>query len=87
MPERNVRREWKKDGGYASPFNGNRYVLNLNTGEIHDLDNENPSCQIDEIKPEHVVNCISLVDAQVRRGLLGLPIDGCYYCLPSLNKH
>ena len=72
---------------YASPFNGNRYVLNLNTGEIHDLDNENPNCQIDAIRPEHVVNCISLVDAQVRRGLLGLPIDGCYYCLPSLNKH
>lgn len=72
---------------YNSPFNGNRFVLNLNTGEIHDLDNENTNCQIDKIKPEHVANCVSLDYAQVSRGLMGLPIDGCYYCLPSLNRH
>lgn len=70
---------------YKTPFNGNRYVLNRNTGEIHDLDNETANCRIDEIKPEHIMNCISLEDAQIRRAFMGLPCDGCYYCLPE--KH
>lgn len=35
---------------YNPPFNGNRYVLNKATGEIHDLDNETSLCQINEIE-------------------------------------
>ena len=71
---------------YRAPFNGNRYVLNRNTGEIHDLDNETPQCRIDEIRPEHVLNCVSLEDAQLRKAFMGLYNDGCYYCLPQLHK-
>ena len=37
-----------------SPFNGNRYVLNKNTGEIHDLDRETSCCRINDIKSEHI---------------------------------
>ena len=37
-----------------TPFNGKRFLLNINTGEIHDLDNETAECKIDKIKPEHI---------------------------------
>ena len=30
-------------------MNGERYLGNHNTMEVHDLDNENSNCQIDEI--------------------------------------
>lgn len=48
-----------------SPFNGKQFVLNKNTGEIHDLDRETPQCQIDEIKPEHVFNCDTYTEAVI----------------------
>lgn len=34
-----------------TPFNGKQFILNKNTGEIHDLDRETPDCHIDEINP------------------------------------
>ena len=48
-----------------SPFNGNRYVLNKNTGEIHDLDRETSCCRINDIKSEHIFNCSSYEEAVV----------------------
>jgi hypothetical protein len=30
-------------------MSGERYCANTNTKEVHDLDNENTNCQIDEI--------------------------------------
>lgn len=72
---------------YNPPFNGNRYVLNKNTGEIHDLDNETQACQINEIKPEHVLNCVSYEDAQLRgMFLVNGKVNGCYYCLRSKDN-
>ncbi len=72
---------------YNPPYNGNQFVLNKNTGEIHDLDNENEQCQINEIKPEHVLNCTSYEDAQIRAIFLGIPkSNGCYYCLRSKDN-
>lgn len=69
---------------YKSPFNGNRYVLNTFTGEIHDLDNETVNCQIDEIKPEHVYNCVSYEQACLRAVMVDQHgFNGCYYCMPS----
>lgn len=50
---------------YTSPFNGKRYVLNKNTGEIHDLDRETSHCRINDIKPEHIFNCSSYEEAVV----------------------
>ena len=37
---------------HEPPFNGKRFLLNQNTGEIHDLDNETYSCHIDKIEKE-----------------------------------
>ncbi len=72
---------------YNSPFNGNRYVLNKETGEIHDLDNETDSCHIDEMNPNNVVNCISYEDALIRAIAFKCPNpNGCYYCLPEHNQ-
>lgn len=72
---------------YTMPFNGNRYVLNRATGEIHDLDNGMPNCQIDEIKPENIINCASYEDAALRAAFLSVRgANGCYYCNPSKDN-
>ena len=72
---------------YGPPFNGNRYVLNKNTCEIHDLDNESSNCLIDKIHPSHIMNVVSYEDAQLRAILLGCPHpNGCHYCLPSKDN-
>lgn len=72
---------------YIKPFNGNRYVLNKNTGEIHDLDNETDSCKIDSIKPEHVMNCVTYEDAELRAVFDGIRNpNGCHYCNPSKDN-
>jgi len=72
-----------------SPFNGNRYVLNTATGEIHDLDHETVMCQIDKIKPEHVLSYATYQQAEigqrVRSGLYGPRPDGCGHCIKSMN--
>ncbi|MGO5051458.1 3-hydroxyacyl-CoA dehydrogenase [Lachnospiraceae bacterium LCP25S3_G4] len=72
-----------------APFNGKQFVLNKNTGEIHDLDNEKRGCQIDEIKPEHVYNCDSYMKAVLAASMLcepALKANGCFYCLPDENN-
>lgn len=72
---------------YNDPYNGQRFVLNKNTGEIHDLDNETPSCKIDEIKPEHVYNCETYQDAQLHAVIVDQKnVNGCFYCLPSKDN-
>lgn len=72
---------------YNPPFNGKRYVLNKNTGEIHDLDNESSGCQIEEINPKHVMNVVSYADALLRAKAFGCPNpNGCYYCMPSKDQ-
>lgn len=50
---------------YNPPFNGKRYVLNKNTGEIHDLDRETSHCRINDIKAEHIFNCSSYEEAVI----------------------
>lgn len=63
------------------PFNGKRYLLNLNTGEIHDLDQETSQCKIDEISPDHIFTSDDAVEVQIEAGLHGLiHANGCYYC-------
>lgn len=34
---------------YTGNMNGERYLANTNTKEVHDLDNETSDCQIDKI--------------------------------------
>ena len=72
---------------YNPPFNGKRYVLNTSTGEIHDLDKETFSCQIDEINPKNILNVDSYADAWIRAVALHCPHpNGCHYCLPEKDK-
>lgn len=72
---------------HISPFNGNRYVLNKNTCEVHDLDRETQSCKIDAISASHVYNCESYEVAQAYSTMiLGKPCNGCAYCMPEKNN-
>lgn len=72
---------------YQPPFNGKRYLLNLNTGEIHDLDNETDSCRIDDIKPEHIHMDDSYDACLVYSCMSVYPNgNGCYYCLRDKDK-
>lgn len=67
---------------FQTPFNGKRYLLNINTGEIHDLDNETSECQIDEINPEHIRTEDSYMSCLILSKMLNCPNgNGCYYCL------
>lgn len=66
---------------YNPPFNGDRYLLNLNTGEIHDLDFETAQCKIDEISSENIYNCDSYMGAEIWAHMQNCPYpNGCFYC-------
>jgi hypothetical protein len=51
-----------------------RYLGNSSTRELHDLQNEKPQCQIDEIRPDH---CASF---KTRKQAAALGYDPCAYC-------
>lgn len=71
---------------YENPFNGNRYLLNKSTGEIHDLDNELPQCRISEMNPDNIINCMSYEDAWLRGKMISGNPNSCYYCTPANDK-
>lgn len=62
---------------YGYPFNGNRFIGNKNTKEVHDLDNEKISCRINEIKTEHVVTFSPDTLATAKAA----GYDNCAYCI------
>lgn len=53
---------------------GTRYLGNSNSKELHDLKNQQPGCQIDEIKTDHRVNF------KTQKEALALGYDYCAYC-------
>jgi len=64
------------------PFNGNRYIGNSNPSsmEVHDLDNENKNCQIDEI--QNVVTFFpDTLEQAHRKGY-----DNCHYCIGDSRR-
>jgi hypothetical protein len=66
---------------YNGNMNGERYLGNKNKTEVHDLDNENRNCQIDEIiKAEHDRPFNSLSDAK------SAGYDNCAYCLGGSTR-
>ena len=73
---------------YQPPFNGKRYLLNKNTGEIHDLDNETTYCHIVDINPEHIYMTDNYDDAQIHAVIVDniCNPNGCHYCIPSNDK-
>lgn len=62
---------------YRPPFNGNRYIGNINTNEVHDLDNEKTNCQIDEIKDSHIKTFSPDTHSQAKRE----GFDNCAHCI------
>ena len=60
-----------------------RYLANKNTHEIHDLENEQVNCQINEIKPEHRVSLQSIED--VKRWIEKFGYNGCKWCLEEYH--
>lgn len=64
-----------------SPYNGKQYLLNINSYELHDLDNEKNGCQINEIKREHIEMYDSLQAVRIALRFRGRRLNGCYYCL------
>lgn len=70
------------------PYNGKRYILNTNSGEIHDLDSETTNCQIDEIQPEHIWADDSYHNCVIAAIMLcpSHKANGCYYCLRDKNN-
>ena len=59
-------------------MNGERYCGNVNKYQVHDLDNEQTNCQIDEIiKAGHDKPFTSLPSAH------GAGYSDCDWCLPS----
>lgn len=66
---------------WTGRMNGEKYLGNVNKMEVHDLDQETSTCQIDEIiragheKPYHTL------DAARRDGY-----DNCHYCLGGSKR-
>jgi len=62
---------------------GKRYLGNTNTKEAHDLQNENPKCQIDKIiRAGHAVGFRpdTLVEAH------GCGYDNCAHCIGNSKR-
>lgn len=63
------------------PLSGAKYCANTNKMEVHDLDNEQTGCQIDEIiEADHAVPYNSLAEAQ-KKGY-----DNCAWCLGGSER-
>lgn len=62
---------------YRPPFNGNRFIGNTNTNEVHDLVNEKMNCSINEIKSHHVKKFSPDTHQQAKNE----GFDNCYWCI------
>ena len=69
------------------PFNGKQFVLNKNTGEIHNLDNETEQCHINSINPEHIYMGSSYLSCLLALDECKCPKNnGCHFCLPEKDS-
>ncbi len=72
---------------FNPPFNGKQFLLNKNTGEIHDLDNETVQCKLDAINPDHIYVGDSYMNCLIAARMYKCPnSNGCYYCLREKDK-
>lgn len=65
---------------YEPPYNGKRFLINLNTGEIHDLTKELSICQIDDIKDFIMGHSYEECEIAGIFRNAETPINGCHYC-------
>lgn len=68
---------------YTGNMNGERYLANSSRSkmEVHDLDNEKTSCQIDEIIREGHDRPYNSLDQARRDGY-----DNCAYCIGGSTR-
>lgn len=64
-----------------SPFNGKRFIGNKNHNEVHDLDNEKTTCEINKITLSHVVTFTPDTHAAAK----ALKFDNCAHCIGNSN--
>lgn len=59
---------------------GFRYIVNLNTGEIHDSQNRQYGCHLELMKHKRFIT------EKQMHGLIERGFDGCRWCMPKYNK-
>lgn len=66
---------------------GYKYVLNINTGEVHDLDNLTNRCQVGRIADK---NKKYLTKKQFQKSINCVinnkRVNGCRYCIPKSDN-
>lgn len=69
---------------YYEPYNGQRFLLNKKTKEIHDLTNESSMCHIDDIDEKD----ISMVEDEGEVSYLcsNEGYEGCCWCNQPYNS-
>lgn len=70
---------------YYSPYNGQKYLLNTNTKEVHDLDNEQPECKINHILSQHIKMFDDVNSALNYPSTYTRTNDGCAHCLSQYH--
>jgi len=65
------------------PYNKFRFILDISTLELHDLENEKPECQIENLDLEHTFMFKSVFSAKIALQARGRQLNGCHYCLRS----
>lgn len=70
---------------YAEPFDGERFLLNNSTKEIHDLENESSMCHINQINIKNIKMYES--ENEVKELVTYDNCDGCSWCLPRYNQN
>lgn len=66
---------------YTGNMNGERYLGNVNTTEVHDLDNEKSLCQIDEIIKAGHDQPFQSLEAAHRAGY-----NNCHWCIGGSTR-
>jgi hypothetical protein len=66
---------------YTGNMNGERYLGNVNTTEVHDLDKEKSLCQIDEIIRVGHDRPFQTLEAAHRLGY-----DNCHWCIGGSTR-
>ena len=65
------------------PYKVFRFILDISTLELHDLENEKPECQIEKIEHKHIYMFKSIFSAKIALQARGRHLNGCHHCLRS----
>lgn len=63
---------------YHTPYSGMRFLADMETKIIHDLENETSSCNIDDIEEENIL--MVETEEEVRALCIDEEYKGCHWC-------